>query len=150
MGITYSSDPATLIQTFETEIQNLKDTLVRLETELEDFKHDSTVNTETLLVDLELYKMKLVKFEEMEKDYEDKQNTINSLQTELKNVETVKVDLDKIIDDLKDEISELKKSKSNITKSETEYYMKKYQSSEEENNRLKKHILVYQALLENK
>ena len=150
MGITYSSDPATLIHTFETEIQNLKDTLVRLETELEDFKHDSTVNTETLLVDLELYKMKLVKFEEMEKDYEDKQNTINSLQTELKNVETVKVDLDKIIDDLKDEISELKKSKSNITKSETEYYMKKYQSSEEENNRLKKHILVYQALLENK
>lgn len=150
MGIAYSSDPATLIQTFETEIQNLKDTLVRLETELEDFKHDSTVNTETLLVDLELYKMKLAKFEEMEKDCEDKQNTINSLNNELKNVETVKLDLDKIIDDLRQEISELKKSKCNITKSETEYYMKKYQTSEEENNRLKKHIQVYQALLENK
>jgi chromosome segregation ATPase len=150
MGIAYSSDPATLIHTFETEIQNLKDTLVRLDTDLEEFKHDSTVNTETLLVDLEVYKMKLIKFGEMEKDCEDKQNIISSLQNELKNVETVKLDLDKIIDDLRQEISELKKSKCNITKSETEYYMKKYQSSEEENNRLKKHIQVYQALLENK
>lgn len=147
MGIAYSSDPATLIQAFETEIQNLKDTLVRLETDLEDFKHDSTVNTETLLVDLEIYKMKLAKFNEMERECEEKQTTIISLQNE---VESVKSELDKIIVDLKQEISDLKKSKCNISKSETEYYMKKYQTSEEENNRLKKHIQVYQALLENK
>ena len=147
MGIAYSSDPATLIQAFETEIQNLKDTLVRLETDLEDFKHDSTVNTETLLVDLEIYKMKLAKFNEMERECEEKQTTIISLQNE---VESVKTELDKIIIDLKQEISDLKKSKCNIAKSETEYYMKKYQTSEEENNRLKKHIQVYQALLENK
>jgi septal ring factor EnvC (AmiA/AmiB activator) len=147
MGIAYSSDPATLIQAFETEIQNLKDTLVRLETDLEDFKHDSTVNTETLLVDLEIYKMKLSKFNEMERECDEKQNTIISLQNE---VESVKTELDKIIVDLKQEISDLKKSKCNIAKSETEYYMKKYQTSEEENNRLKKHIQVYQALLENK
>ena len=147
MGIAYSSDPATLIQAFETEIQNLKDTLVRLETDLEDFKHDSTVNTETLLVDLEIYKMKLAKFNEMERECEEKQTTIISLQNE---VESVKTELDKIIVDLKQEISDLKKSKCNIAKSETEYYMKKYQTSEEENNRLKKHIQVYQALLENK
>lgn len=147
MGIAYSSDPTTLIQAFETEIQNLKDTLVRLETDLEDFKHDSTVNTETLLVDLEIYKMKLAKFNEMERECEEKQTTIITLQNE---VESVKSELDKIIVDLKQEISDLKKSKSNISKSETEYYMKKYQTSEEENNRLKKHIQVYQALLENK
>jgi chromosome segregation ATPase len=147
MGIAYSSDPATLIKAFETEIQNLKDTLVRLETDLEDFKHDSTVNTETLLVDLEIYKMKLAKFNEIERECDEKQNTIISLQNE---VESVKTELDKIIVDLKQEISDLKKSKCNIAKSETEYYMKKYQTSEEENNRLKKHIQVYQALLENK
>jgi len=147
MGIAYSSDPATLIQAFETEIQNLKDTLVRLETDLEDFKHDSTVNTETLLVDLEIYKMKLAKFNEMERECEEKQTTIITLQNE---VESVKSELDKIIVDLRQEISDLKKSKCNISKSETEYYMKKYQTSEEENNRLKKHIQVYQALLENK
>jgi len=150
MGIAYSSDPATLIQTFETEVQNLKNTLVRLETELEDFKHDSTINTETLLVDLEVYKMKLAKFNELEMDCINKQNTIDSLQNELANVEPVKLELYKLVDDLKDEISKLKNSKCNITKSEVEYYMKKYQSSEEENNRLKKHIQVYQALLENK
>jgi len=147
MGIAYSSDPATLIQAFETEIQNLKDTLFRLETDLEDFKHDSTVNTETLLVDLEIYKMKLAKFNEMERECEEKQTTIITLQNE---VESVKSELDKIIVDLRQEISDLKKSKCNISKSETEYYMKKYQTSEEENNRLKKHIQVYQALLENK
>lgn len=147
MGIAYSSDPATLIQAFETEIQNLKDTLVRLETDLEYFKHDSTVNTETLLVDLEIYKMKLAKFNEMERECEEKQTTIITLQNE---VESVKTELDKIIVDLRQEISDLKKSKCNISKSETEYYMKKYQTSEEENNRLKKHIQVYQALLENK
>lgn len=150
MGIAYSSDPATLIQTFETEVQNLKNTLVRLETELEDFKHDSIINTETLLVDLEVYKMKLAKFNELEIDCINKQNTIDSLQNELANVEPVKLELYKLIDDLKDEISKLKNSKCNITKSEVEYYMKKYQSSEEENSRLKKHIQVYQALLENK
>jgi septal ring factor EnvC (AmiA/AmiB activator) len=147
MGIAYSSDPATLIQAFETEIQNLKDTLFRLETDLEDFKHDSTVNTETLLVDLEIYKMKLAKFNEMERECEEKQTTIITLQNE---VESVKSELDKIIVDLRQENSDLKKSKCNIAKSETEYYMKKYQTSEEENNRLKKHIQVYQALLENK
>ena len=147
MGIAYSSDPATLIQTFETEIKSLKDTLVKLESDIEDFKHSTTVNTETLLVDLEVYKMKLAKFNEMERDCEEKQMTIISLQNE---VESVRTELDKIIDDLKLEICELKKSKCNLSKSETEYYMKKYQSSEEENNRLKKHIQVYQALLENK
>jgi chromosome segregation ATPase len=150
MGIAYSSDPATLIQTFETEIQSLKDTLVKLESDIEDFKHATTVNTETLLVDLEVYKMKLAKHNEMEKECEENKNTINSLKNELENVESVRTELDKIIDDLKLEICELKKSKCNLTKSETEYYMKKYQSSEEENNRLKKHIQVYQALLENK
>jgi chromosome segregation ATPase len=160
MGTVYSTDsePSVIIKTFEDEIQTLKNTFVNLENDLLDFKLKNTIETENLLIDLELYKMKLSKHEEIQKELEnsnDKVREYKEIIDELKEEiskyrkdENVKEDLDKIINDLKTEIESMKNSK--INKSEVDYYMKKYMSVEEENNRLKKHIQVYQSLLENK
>jgi chromosome segregation ATPase len=174
MGTAYSteSDPNAIIKTFEDEIQNLKNTIEQLEEDLQDFKNKNTIETENLLIDLELYKMKLSKQGEIEKEldnyksiYNERlENATNQLDeykeviyelkeeiSEYKKEDKIKEELNKIIVDLKTEIELMKKSKTNnSTKSEVDYYMKKYVSTEEENNRLKKHIQVYQALLENK
>jgi len=174
MGTAYSteSDPNAIIKTFEDEIQNLKNTIEQLEKDLQDFKNKNTIETENLLIDLELYKMKLSKQEEIEKELDNYKSIYNErlenattqldeykeviyeLKEEISQCKTedkIKEELNRIILDLKSEIELMKNSKSNnSTKSEVEYYMKKYVSAEEENNRLKKHIQVYQALLENK
>lgn len=173
MGTAYSteSDPNAIIQKFEDEIKNLKNTIEQLEEDLQDFKNKNTIDTENLLIDLELYKMKLSKQEEIEKELENYKSIYNKqlenatqqveeykgviyeLKEEIsqyKKEDKIKEELNKIILDLKSEIEFMKNSKTNnSTKSEVEYYMKKYVSAEEENNRLKKHIQVYQALLEN-
>jgi chromosome segregation ATPase len=170
MGTAYSteSDPNAIIKTFE----DLKNTIEQLEEDLQDFKNKNTIETENLLIDLELYKMKLSKQGEIEKEldnyksiYNERlENATNQLDeykeviyelkeeiSEYKKEDKIKEELNKIIVDLKTEIELMKKSKTNnSTKSEVDYYMKKYVSTEEENNRLKKHIQVYQALLENK
>lgn len=177
MGTAYSteSDPNAIIKTFEDEIQNLKNTIEQLEEDLQDFKNKNTIDTENLLIDLELYKMKLSKQEEIEKELEKELDNYKSIYnkqlenatqqleeykgviyelkeeiSQYKKEDKIKEELNKIILDLKCEIELMKNSKTNnSTKSEVEYYMKKYVSAEEENNRLKKHIQVYQALLEN-
>jgi chromosome segregation ATPase len=173
MGTAYSteSDPNAIIQKFEDEIKNLKNTIEQLEEDLQDFKNKNRIDTENLLIDLELYKMKLSKQEELEKELENYKSIYNKqlenatqqveeykgviyeLKEEIsqyKKEDKIKEELNKIILDLKSEIEFIKNSKTNnSTKSEVEYYMKKYVSAEEENNRLKKHIQVYQALLEN-
>ena len=79
MGTAYSteSDPNAIIKTFEDEIQNLKNTIEQLEKDLQDFKNKNTIETENLLIDLELYKMKLSKQEEIEKELDNYKSIYN-------------------------------------------------------------------------